>query len=259
MISRQHWKQNGIFFDKNMGQWHMSCSIRSIWECNLTANVLVLVQRTKIQTCTCRLQGRTHRFWANTQSYHVAWSKQSLLYRTHHWASRSGLFSSSDAISTPFRGGLEYIPRIKIFSCDSTAFLSSSLWHTTVKAPARSPAMKQNITRIRNNPLSIHLTFICHWYISNCRISSKSCPISMIKNQNHTERLQLSTLLQFWQHCNHLESSRSDSRRKRLPTFSQRRKWTKCNLVFQERLKAHPPMVRGCCYNGNLVWTSLHD
>lgn len=39
----------------------------------------------------------------------------------------------------PFRGGLEYMGRMRIFSCDSTLLASSASLQTTVKAPARSP------------------------------------------------------------------------------------------------------------------------
>lgn len=39
----------------------------------------------------------------------------------------------------PFKGGLEYMGRMRIFSCDSTLLASSASRQITVKAPARSP------------------------------------------------------------------------------------------------------------------------
>lgn len=39
----------------------------------------------------------------------------------------------------PFTGGLEYMGRMRIFSCDSTLLASSASLQITVKAPARSP------------------------------------------------------------------------------------------------------------------------
>uniref|UniRef100_A0A670KDD9 Uncharacterized protein n=1 Tax=Podarcis muralis TaxID=64176 RepID=A0A670KDD9_PODMU len=48
---------------------------------------------------------------------------------------RPGLFRMVEAIRAPLRGGLEYMGRIRIFSCDSTLLASSESWQTTVKAP----------------------------------------------------------------------------------------------------------------------------
>lgn len=57
----------------------------------------------------------------------------------YHCFRRSGLVRMVEAIRAPLMGGLEYMGRIKIFSCDSTLLASSASLQTTVKAPTRSP------------------------------------------------------------------------------------------------------------------------
>jgi len=49
----------------------------------------------------------------------------------------------------PFMGGLEYMGRMRIFSCDSTLLASSASRQITVKAPARSPETEA----VRSQPL----------------------------------------------------------------------------------------------------------
>uniref|UniRef100_A0A8C6RG57 Uncharacterized protein n=1 Tax=Nannospalax galili TaxID=1026970 RepID=A0A8C6RG57_NANGA len=51
----------------------------------------------------------------------------------------SGEVRIVEAIRAPLRGGLEYMGRIRIFSCDSTLLASSASLQTIVKAPTRSP------------------------------------------------------------------------------------------------------------------------
>uniref|UniRef100_A0A8D0B9H9 Uncharacterized protein n=1 Tax=Salvator merianae TaxID=96440 RepID=A0A8D0B9H9_SALMN len=59
---------------------------------------------------------------------------------THHSFRRSGVLRMVEAIRAPLMGGLEYMGRIRIFSCDSTRLASSASLQTTVKVPTRSPA-----------------------------------------------------------------------------------------------------------------------
>lgn len=58
---------------------------------------------------------------------------------SYHSFRRSGVFRMIEAMRAPFRGGLEYMGRMRIFSCDSTLLASSASLQITVKAPARSP------------------------------------------------------------------------------------------------------------------------
>ena len=61
---------------------------------------------------------------------------------TSHSALNSAFVRIVDAIRAPLMGGLEYIGRMIIFNCDSTAFASSGVSHTTVNAPTLSPINK---------------------------------------------------------------------------------------------------------------------
>ena len=56
-----------------------------------------------------------------------------------------------EAMRAPFRGGLEYMGRMRIFSWDSTLLASSASLQITVKAPARSPERGA----IRSQPLPL--------------------------------------------------------------------------------------------------------
>uniref|UniRef100_A0A674HN31 Uncharacterized protein n=1 Tax=Taeniopygia guttata TaxID=59729 RepID=A0A674HN31_TAEGU len=58
---------------------------------------------------------------------------------SYHSFRRSGVFRIIEAMRAPFTGGLEYMGRMRIFSCDSTLLASSASLQITVKAPARSP------------------------------------------------------------------------------------------------------------------------
>uniref|UniRef100_A0A672TN73 Uncharacterized protein n=1 Tax=Strigops habroptila TaxID=2489341 RepID=A0A672TN73_STRHB len=58
---------------------------------------------------------------------------------SYHSFRMSGVLRMMEAMRAPFRGGLEYIGRMRIFSCDSTLLASSALLQITEKAPARSP------------------------------------------------------------------------------------------------------------------------
>uniref|UniRef100_A0A8B9M5P7 Uncharacterized protein n=1 Tax=Accipiter nisus TaxID=211598 RepID=A0A8B9M5P7_9AVES len=58
---------------------------------------------------------------------------------SYHSFRSSGVFRMIEAMRAPFRGGLEYMGRMRIFSCDSTLLASSASLQITVKAPARSP------------------------------------------------------------------------------------------------------------------------
>uniref|UniRef100_A0A8D2NTC5 Uncharacterized protein n=1 Tax=Zosterops lateralis melanops TaxID=1220523 RepID=A0A8D2NTC5_ZOSLA len=58
---------------------------------------------------------------------------------SYHSFRRSGVFRIREAMRAPFTGGLEYMGRMRIFSCDSTLLASSASLQITVKAPARSP------------------------------------------------------------------------------------------------------------------------
>uniref|UniRef100_A0A669R091 Uncharacterized protein n=1 Tax=Phasianus colchicus TaxID=9054 RepID=A0A669R091_PHACC len=58
---------------------------------------------------------------------------------SYHSFRRSGVFRMREAMRAPFMGGLEYMGRMRIFSCDSTLLASSASRQITVKAPARSP------------------------------------------------------------------------------------------------------------------------
>uniref|UniRef100_A0A663MMP3 Uncharacterized protein n=1 Tax=Athene cunicularia TaxID=194338 RepID=A0A663MMP3_ATHCN len=58
---------------------------------------------------------------------------------SYHSFRRSGVLRMIEAMRAPFRGGLEYMGRMRIFSCDSTLLASSASLQITVKAPARSP------------------------------------------------------------------------------------------------------------------------
>uniref|UniRef100_A0A8V5GSU1 Uncharacterized protein n=1 Tax=Melopsittacus undulatus TaxID=13146 RepID=A0A8V5GSU1_MELUD len=58
---------------------------------------------------------------------------------SYHSFRMSGVLRMMEAMRAPFRGGLEYMGRMRIFSCDSTLLASSALLQIIVKAPARSP------------------------------------------------------------------------------------------------------------------------
>uniref|UniRef100_A0A8C3JTM8 Uncharacterized protein n=1 Tax=Calidris pygmaea TaxID=425635 RepID=A0A8C3JTM8_9CHAR len=58
---------------------------------------------------------------------------------SYHSFRSSGVLRMMEAMRAPLRGGLEYMGRMRIFSCDSTLLASSASLQITVKAPARSP------------------------------------------------------------------------------------------------------------------------
>uniref|UniRef100_A0A8C3NWS9 Secreted protein n=1 Tax=Cyanoderma ruficeps TaxID=181631 RepID=A0A8C3NWS9_9PASS len=55
---------------------------------------------------------------------------------SYHSFRRSGVFRIIEAMRAPFTGGLEYMGRMRIFSCDSTLLASSASLQITVKAPS---------------------------------------------------------------------------------------------------------------------------
>ena len=70
---------------------------------------------------------------------------------TSHCALSSSLVKTLFAILAPWIGGLEYIGRMRIFNWDSTAFASSTDWHTTFSAPIRSPAKRKTYVVIKGS------------------------------------------------------------------------------------------------------------
>uniref|UniRef100_A0A8B9SF13 Uncharacterized protein n=1 Tax=Apteryx owenii TaxID=8824 RepID=A0A8B9SF13_APTOW len=52
---------------------------------------------------------------------------------SYHSFRRSGLFRMREAMRAPLMGGLEYMGRMRIFSCDSTLLASSASLQITVK------------------------------------------------------------------------------------------------------------------------------
>lgn len=70
---------------------------------------------------------------------------------SYHSFRSSGVLRMMEAMRAPFRGGLEYMGRMRIFSCDSTLLASSASLQITVKAPARSP----ETGAVRSQPVDI--------------------------------------------------------------------------------------------------------
>eukprot|EP00966_Prymnesium_polylepis_P049445 1144614-Prymnesium_polylepis.1 len=61
------------------------------------------------------------------------------LHSPRHCASSTGSESTAATIRAPCTGGLEYMGRMMIFSCDSMRLASSASAHTNESKPTRSP------------------------------------------------------------------------------------------------------------------------
>uniref|UniRef100_A0A1L1S083 Uncharacterized protein n=1 Tax=Gallus gallus TaxID=9031 RepID=A0A1L1S083_CHICK len=74
---------------------------------------------------------------------------------SYHSFRSSGVFRMREAMRAPFMGGLEYMGRMRIFSCDSTLLASSASRQITVKAPARSPETEADCDSTTSMPCSM--------------------------------------------------------------------------------------------------------